>query len=414
MDLAESLNRTMKLALDEGKAASYADAERLFSTFRLRIAVGRGFTASPAAEAAVLTLLNAARKTFLGGVELVGDLQERCTMAWFRGQTLAEVAEAFGVLCRGHGDTDTDTDTDIATIVVGADSSGGVLNLGLRLDADGFTLDPDGDSGWTHDAPGPVGVAASGAAINEVFQRIYRGHPLAGARRIRFELPRAARREPFEAWLIGLGHLGQAYLWTLALQASSSQRVRVRLTDYDDVTLSSLSTCLLVDMADIGRKKVDAVADKLAKLGFDVARDACKVVLDQGTVISDFPMVLVAVDNIGLRRGLDRLHAIRILECGIGDGADGFTRVQMHAFPGRRLARDVWQGEDARASRAVDISQPAYQALLRESGDECGTTLVASRSVATPFVGAFAGAVLAHLSGLQNAGDAWNFDLNGL
>jgi hypothetical protein len=103
-----------------------------------------------------------------------------------------------------------------------------------------------------------------------------------------------------------------------------------------------------------------------------------------------------------------------IVECGIGDGSEGFTRVQMHAFPGRRLARDVWQGEDARASRTVDISRPAYQAMLRETGDQCGTTMVASRSVATPFVGAFAGAVLAHLSRLEGNGDAWNFDLNGL
>jgi hypothetical protein len=38
------------------------------------------------------------------------------------------------------------------------------------------------------------------------------------------------------------------------------------------------------------------------------------------------------------------------------------------------------------------------RALLAESCDECGTTLVAGRSVATPFVGAFAGAVMARLS----------------
>jgi len=409
MELAEALNRTMKLAMDEGKAASYADAERLFRTFRLRIAVGRGFSAAPATEAAVLTLLNAARKTFLGGVELVGQHQERCTMAWFRGQTLAEVANGFGVLCGEVG-----IDRDTPTIVVGAEPSHAALDLGLRLDAGGFTLDPEGGSGWALDAPVSVGVAAAGAAINEAFQRVYRGRPLAGARRVRFDLPGATGRNELAAWLIGLGHLGQAYLWTMALQALPGERVLLRLTDYDEVTLSSLSTCLLVDMADIGRKKVDAVADKLEKIGFGVVRDTAKVVLDEGAVVSDYPMVLVAVDNIGLRRGLDRLHAARILECGIGDGTEGFTRVQMHAFPGRRLARDVWQGEDARASRRVDISRPAYQAMLRESGDECGTTLMASRSVATPFVGAFAGAVLAHLSKLEGGGDAWNFDLNGL
>lgn len=409
MELAEAMNRTMKLAMDEGKVASYADAERLFRTFRLRITVGPGFSAAPGAEAAVLTLLNAARKTFLGGVEVVGQLQEHCTMAWFHGQTLAEVANGFGVMCSEVG-----IDRDVPTIVVGAEPSHAAFNLGLRLDASGFMLDPDGSSGSTLDAPVPVGVAAAGAAINEAFQRVYRGRPLAGARRVRFDLPGTPGRNTHGTWLIGLGHLGQAYLWTMALQASPGERVLLRLTDYDDVTLSSLSTCLLVDMADIGRKKVDAVAEKLERIGFSVVRDTAKVVLDEGAVVSDHPMVLVAVDNIGLRRGLDRLHAARIFECGIGDGAEGFTRVQMHAFPGRRLARDVWQGEDARASRQVDISKPAYQAMLRESGDECGTTLVASRSVATPFVGSFAGAVLTHLSRLEGNGDAWNFDLNGL
>lgn len=409
MKLAEALNRTMKLALDEGKAASYEDAERMFRTFRLRIAVGPGALGSPAAEAAVLTLLNAARKTFLGGVELVGDHQQRCTMAWFSGQTLGEVANGFGVACGQDA-----VARDVPTILVGARPSQAVLDLGLWLDGAGFTLDPEGGSGWTPDAPVAVGVAAAGAAINEAFQRVYRGHPLAGARRIRFGLPGTACRNEREAWLIGVGHLGQAFLWTMALATSSGTSARVKLTDYDEVTLASLSTCLLVDADDIGRKKVDAVADKLEKIGIRVVRDTEKLVLDQGAVVSEYPMVLVAVDNIGLRRGLDRFRSGRVLECGIGDGPEGFTRVQIHAFPGRRLARDVWQGDDARAGHAVDISAPAYQAMLRASGDECGTTLVASRSVATPFVGAFAGAVLAQLSTQDGAGDAWNFNLNGL
>lgn len=105
---------------------------------------------------------------------------------------------------------------------------------------------------------------------------------------------------------------------------------------------------------------------------------------------------------------------MRIFEGGIGDGARGFTRVQFRSFPGSRMARDVRAGKDLRATRAVDISVP----LLKETGDECGTTLVAGRSIATPFVGAFAGAVL---FGLTMAGPegarsqfGWAFDLNHL
>ena len=104
-----------------------------------------------------------------------------------------------------------------------------------------------------------------------------------------------------------------------------------------------------------------------------------------------------------------------MLEAGIGDGADAFTRIQLHAFPGSRKASDIWMGEDIRAIRAVDISKPAYQSLLAKSGDECGTTLVAGRSVATPFVGAFAGAVISSLAMDSIGCDyAWSFDVGCL
>lgn len=409
MELAETLNRTLKLAMDEGKAASYEDAERLFRSFRLKIAVAPGFTQSPAAQAAVLTLLNAARKTFLGGVELIGPLEERCTMAWFKGQSLAEVAAEFGINCKpSFGETPTIVVGDV-TLPAPPD-----FCLGIRLHARGFILEPGGHSGWEISAAVEAGVAAAGAAINEAFQYIYRGWQLAGQRRIRFDFADSHRLpSQVSTWVVGLGHLGQAYLWTRALSNESLDQ-HIRLTDFDTVTLSSLSTCLMVDIGDVGRKKVDTVANRLAQIGFDVTRDDSKLSLDEDVVAPDGLLVVIAVDNIGLRRGLDRLRGARVHECGIGEGVDGFTRVQMHAFPGSRLARDVWAGDDPRASRPVDISKPAYQALLGKSGDECGTTVVASRSVATPFVGAFAGAILAHMGGRETIGDAWHFDLNCL
>ena len=66
-------------------------------------------------------------------------------------------------------------------------------------------------------------------------------------------------------------------------------------------------------------------------------------------------------------------------------------------------------------TRVVDISAPAYLALLKQSGDECGTTLLAGRSIATPFVGAFAGALMCGLAASDREQDraqsAWAFDL---
>lgn len=411
MKLIDTLNRTMKLAMDEGMVGSYEEAQVLFNSFRLRISVEAGFTAVPAAEAAVLTLLNAAPKTFLGGVELVGPLEEICTQAWFAGIKLGEVAQQFGVT------TATSGVESMPTIFVGdCLLSENNFCLSISMQQEGFILSPERVSIGTIKSPVESGVAAAGAALNEAFQHIYRKAPLAGQREIRWKLPSAIQKTSIcPMWLIGLGHLGQAFLWTAALAGDNCLPREIRLSDYDTVSLSSLSTCLLVRAKDIGRKKVDVVAEQLEVLGVRVQRDYERLDLDASFVRSAQALAIVAVDNIMLRRSLDRLHAAQVLEAGIGDGADAFTRVQVHAFPGPRKARDIWGGDDIRATRSVDISKPAYQDLLVKSGDECGTTLVAGRSVATPFVGAFAGAVLSRLA--MNSLDydhAWSFDVCSL
>jgi len=410
MELLETLNRTMKLAMDEGRVGSYEEAQKLFGSFRLRVQVQAGFTSTPAAEAMILTLLNAAPKTFLGGVELVGPLHERCSMAWFAGKTLGEVAEQFGV---GIATGDSDK---IPIIYIGDGAPHDCsFWLGVRLQSDGFILSPDVAVRGSGESPIQVGVAAAGAALNEAFQYVYRNAPLAGQREISWKLPCNANLAAFGSlWLIGLGHLGQAFLWAAALIGGNHLPRVIRLTDYDTVSSSSLSTCLLVTAKDVGRKKVDVVAEHLEALGVNVQRHYERLNLDSGIVRSAQDLVVVAVDNIALRRSLDRLHAERVLEAGIGDGSDAFTRIQLHAFPGPRKARDIWI-DDTQASRAVDLTKPAYQALLAKSGDECGTTLIAGRSVATPFVGAFAGALLSILAVDQNNDIySWSYDVSSL
>lgn len=412
MELIETLNRTMKLAMDEGRVGSYEEAQTLFGSFRLRVLVQPGFSSVPAAEAAVLTLLNAAPKTFLGGVELVGPLHERCTRAWFAGKMLGDVAKQFGVTIAAgsYG--------DVPNIYVGDGMpQDGAFWLGVSLRPDGFILSPDATMAGSQESPVEAGVAAAGAALNEAFQHAYRKAPLAGQREVRWSLPCGANLTHLGSlWLTGLGHLGQAYLWTAALAGNDRLPRAVRLTDYDTVSWSSLSTCLLVKTKDIGLKKVDVVADQLEALGVHVQRDYERLnLIDAGMVRSAQDLAVIAVDNIALRRSLDRLHAERVLEAGIGDGAEAFTRIQLHAFPGPRKARDIWIGDDARAARAVDLTKPAYQALLAKSGDECGTALVAGRTIATPFVGAFAGALLSILA--VSRGDnvhAWSYDVSCL
>lgn len=411
MNLSETLNRTMKLAMDEGRVQSYQEAVELFRSFRIRLVIASGFSSTPGVEAAVLTLLRAGPKTFLGGVELIGPLDERCTLAWFAGKSLGEVAIECGV------SVGVDAGVNLPTLSVGPGAATtDDFWLGLTVEADGFVLTPDESKQSSPDGSVEAGVAAAGASLNQAFQHIYRKAPQAGQREVTFRFPVSSRQAPSrDLWVVGLGHLGQAYLWTTMLKGGETRPALIRLTDDDKVSSSSLSTCLLVDVADVGRRKVNVVARRLKSLGVKVRRDPVRVDLDAAPITSAQPLCVVAVDNLALRKSLDRVHGAAILEAGIGDGVEGFTRVQAHAFPGRRLARDIWAGDDPKATKTVDISKPAYQSLLEESGDECGTTIVAGRSIATPFVGAFAGALLARLSSSGELQEhAWSFDVNSL
>lgn len=69
---ADRLNRTVKIALDTGEASSIEEAERIFAGYRLQIVVGADIAQKAVSQAALLTAVNCAARTLLGGVTVVG------------------------------------------------------------------------------------------------------------------------------------------------------------------------------------------------------------------------------------------------------------------------------------------------------------------------------------------------------
>jgi hypothetical protein len=414
MQLIESLNRTMKLALDDGMAASVEEAERLFRSFNVQFVVGKDVRRNHGLQAALVTLLNAAPRTFLGDITLTGDLDFCLSVGWWHGEQIRDVARHFGVACAA-------SPHKRPTILIGdclGVNIGHEFQLHLGLTARGFTLSPDGPSELPPSTCVAGGVAAAGAALNECFQFLYFRRLWAGQREIRFNLPgdrTLSESASKSIWLIGLGHVGQAFLWCTGLSIPDNHRsLRFRLQDFDEVTPSTLSTGLLAGLQDVGHPKVALGARELRKLGVE-----CTVSTGRANPAQPPPigadLCIVAVDSFGFRRQLDQLKRLRILEGGIGDGASGFTKVQIHTLPGRRPAADIWCGADPAATRQISISPPAYQNLLRESRDECGTTQLAGRSIATPFVGAFLGALMYCIAFGSSADcDSLAFDVNSL
>ena len=74
---------------------------------------------------------------------------------------------------------------------------------------------------------------------------------------------------PSRLWLIGLGHLGQAYLWCLGLLPyPEPSGLSLVLQDVDRITPSSESTSVLTDQASVGQMKTRAMASWAERRGF--------------------------------------------------------------------------------------------------------------------------------------------------
>jgi len=80
------------------------------------------------------------------------------------------------------------------------------------------------------------------------------------------------RRTQLWLWIIGLGHLGQAYLWTLGLLPyAQPEDVQLVLQDFDTLVDANDSTSLLTTRTLLGEKKTRAMARWCEGRGFQTA-----------------------------------------------------------------------------------------------------------------------------------------------
>lgn len=168
------------------------------------------------------------------------------------------------------------------------------------------------------------------------------------------------------------------------------------LQDFDQISLANKSTSLLSRKIDMGRRKTRMAADWAEHRGFRTTLIERRFAADF-TVASDEPAVaLMGVDNPAARRLVEQAGFSRVIEAGLGRGPGDYLGITMHTFPASRPALDCWMDPADVPGDVTPISfkQAAYQQLLTDSGDRCGTLRLAGRSVATRFTGAAAGALV--------------------
>src|ERR1700692_427094 len=92
----DSLHRTAKYFMDNGRADTHEDAMTLLDGFGLTIFVGQEIAGSVHQQTALLTLVNAARRTLLGGIDVVGLPDAPSLTPLAHGQPLAEAVRDYG------------------------------------------------------------------------------------------------------------------------------------------------------------------------------------------------------------------------------------------------------------------------------------------------------------------------------
>jgi len=271
------------------------------------------------------------------------------------------------------------------------------------------------DEGDVSDSEGFVlaGVLAGGIGVSECFQHKM-GKPVAGRRSTGISLwrpdldwrdPESAGPVPSvlpsRAWLLGLGHLGQAYSWALGwLPYADRSQVTIFLQDTDSIVAANRSTGLLMlDDTPDETRKTRLVAGRLEALGMTTAICERRFLDSSNRDVTEPGLALGGFDDPAPRRALGQARFDRVIDGGLGPGPITCLDILVHSFPSNLDPVAAFAGS---STKKATVLRPAYEDEIRrrvaegqsESEARCGVIEVAQRSVAVAFVGACAGAMV--------------------
>ena len=410
---SDDLGRTLKLELDESRAATTEEAQRLAATYRIGVRLGEGFWTNRAATAAALTTINCAVRAFRGGVFVAADDDAVIAYGWGLGKRLSAVVAGYGATMVDHLPDDLPFVVSINEPRSTDQTSKGPTILYATWDgwAGGVVAEP-GHRRNEDDGQPLAGVLAGALAVSEAFQSI-RGFAIAGRRPVGLSLWRpdlswldplghgpALDVLPEKIWLLGLGHLGQAYAWSLGWLPYPSRALMVGLVDPQYIVKANVDTGLLAALEHVEKRKTRIVADRLEALGMRTLLVERSFDANFRRGPSEPALAFAGFDSPEPRRHLEAAGFMRIVDAGLGGGPQ-YLEMLLHAFPSElRSATAFPQAERSDAEALLD--RPAYVAeIARREADgltneaaRCGVVEIAGRTVGAAFVGAAASALV--------------------
>ncbi len=404
---ADEMHRLAKRAMDNGTAQSREEAEALLRRYRITLAISPHEAVDRHHQAGLLTAVALGRRVFLGGVTVEGLVDTPLLNSLPLGSSLRDAIAALGGLC------DTPS-TNSPLIAIGGPARKRADRFEIRAVFDGWRggIVPGYAEGPDQSGIGTMALSpmlAAALAINEAFLHLSGEMPSAGRRVAGLDLWNLGQSAdwlsanddvptlrflPSHLWLLGLGHLGQAYLWGLGLLPyAADAKVDLVLQDDDVITPSTESTSILSDKTMLGVKKTRAMAAWAERRGFATVITE-RLFDNQFRRRHDEPSIaLCGIDNAVGRRALDQVGFDFIVEAGLGRGHQDFRSLLVHTLPGEIPASALWK--DDAVARQTTTDAAAYRRMLDEGSlDRCGVTLLAGKAVGAPFVGAVAGTLV--------------------
>lgn len=407
-DNPDSIDRTAKILVDRGTVPDFAAAHRYLQQMVLQLAVGPEVEHDPAAQAALATAVNAGSRAYHGGVHVRVDTDPVLFTGWTAGTTASQLVTRYG------GVITDELDGNKPTLVIGhpryAITGSPILHLTWNGWSGGAVQSPE--QALSESGNPVAGTLAAALGISEIFQQKL-GAVVAGRRDVGVSLWRPdtdwrtadagppLQYLPAGLWLLGLGHLGQSYAWTIGmLPYSKPAEAHIGLLDFDAVVEGNTATQLLVGRDDIGQLKTRVVARSLENLGFTTriverAFDSNFRPAPHGSTQRNEPIVaLTGFDDVVPRRALGDAGFGRVVDGGLGAGPDEYLGMLVRTFPAQTSAADVF----AQGTTEVDPLRTAYQAEITRQvsagkaadAARCGILDVAGITVGAAFVGTVA------------------------
>jgi hypothetical protein len=393
MNLSIEDDRLAHLLMRGDGHAGYDEARRKLDRAAL-VLTADAAAGLPWGQAALLTAAECGMRMFPGGVYLGSDFGDTTAVGQFGRWPIRRHLELAG--CRT-----TNAPEHAIALHVGADRRR--MQRSAMCWADGWA----GLVGIEAPADPPrggneiSGVLSGAMGIGEVFRSAVLGDKLACRRTSRLSALSPGCEDiddidlaylPAAFWMLGLGNLGQAALWTIGLLPYSDPGlVSLFLQDADKSEFGNLAIQILTKPGWIGRKKARSVASWAEERGFGTTIIESRFV--EGTKRSaDEPgLALVGVDNLAARRAAAGSNFDLVLDAGLGATAPEIFDIRIHGFPGARSPAQAWPEPDGQPEAPLDAS---LQELV-DAGriDRCGALTIAGRSLGVPSTAVAAAAI---------------------